>query len=563
MKKVILLLFSVAMVLCVFICGISIQFDLRDLSFNQENITFLANDWQYQTQDKQIRDITLPSKIPGDAEKPFQLYKTFQEPIAAGTCLAFRSSHQEVLVSIDDKEIYSLEKPMEIVTFPKSPGSAWNIITLPEVYPGQIIKISIDSFYDNYQEKFGEMMLGSKSAILFQIGFDYFPAVFMSILVILFAVMLILYGVYLFRIRHTTNFLYLGLFAFLLGVWFLAESRFIQFFLGKVLLTYQMVFLSIALMPIPGILFINNALKPKNQNTYHQLAMVAIANFFLMIIAQSLGLVDFYKWMPLSHIIIVLTMMLYLHTMVEYIRTDSVGKNRLLFLGFAVFLFFALLNIIYFYISDQFDSALLLRCGTLIALLIVAKGEVDKNLELIKIGMEAAAYKKAAYTDALTQLENRYAFDMYLEEISKVEPEDAAKNAICILDVDGLKFINDSYGHWVGDQLIRNMSECLESVFHEAGRCFRIGGDEFAIILKGERAELKGYLYQLRNEIIERNINKHSFLSASWGLAFQADTRGKSIYEAFQLADTLMYQDKERKRANKMRSRDRKEFVND
>ncbi|HBF65898.1 MAG TPA: hypothetical protein DDW34_09325 [Clostridium sp.] len=562
MKKVILLLFSVAIVLCVFICGISIQFDLRDLSFNQENITYLSKGWQYQTQDDQVREIILPSKIPGDAGKPFQLYRTFQEPVAAGTCLAFRSSHQEVLVTIDDKAIYSFEKPIEILTFPKSPGSAWNIITLPKIRAGQVIKISIHSFYDNYQEKIGEMMLGSKSAILFQIGFDYFPAVFMSILVIIFAVMLILYGVYLFKIRHTTNFLYLGLFAFLLGVWFFAESRFIQFFLGKILLTYQMVFLSIALMPIPGNLFISNALKPKNQHTYDQLAMVSIVNFFLMIIAQALGLVDFYEWMPLSHIIIVLTMILYLHTMAEHIRTGSVGKNRLLFLGFVVFLFFALLNIIYFYISDQFDSALLLRCGTLIALIIVAKGEVDKNLELIKIGMEAAAYKKAAFTDSLTQLENRYAFDMYLEEISKEPHEDSMRNAICILDVDGLKFINDSYGHWMGDQLIRNMSECIETVFHDSGRCFRIGGDEFAIILKGEREELKSYLYQLRNEIIDRNINKHSFLSASWGLAFQSDTRGKSIYEAFQLADARMYQDKERKRANKM-STESKEVVSD
>lgn len=559
MKKVILLLFSVAIVLCVFICGISIQFDFRDLSFNQENVTFLSKGWQYQTKDMHVKDIVLPSKIPHDGGKPFQLYKTFQEPVQAGTCLAFRSSHQEVLVTIDDVKIYSFEKPMEILTFPKSPGSAWNIITLPEINDGQVMKISIKPFYDNDQEKIGEMMLGSKSAILFQIGFDYLPAVFMSILVIIFAVMLILYGIYLFKIRHTTNFLYLGLFAFLLGVWFFGESRFIQFFLGKVLLTYQMVFLSIALMPIPGILFIGNALKPKNQHTYDQLAMVSIVNFFLMIMAQALGLVDFYDWMPLSHIIIVLSMILYLHTMVEYIRAGSVGKNKLLFLGFAVFLFFALLNIIYFYISDQFDSALLLRCGTLLALIIIAKGEVDKNLELIKIGMEAAAYKKAAYTDALTQLENRYAFDMYLEEISKEPPDDSMKNAICILDVDGLKFINDSYGHWMGDQLIRNMSECLETVFHNCGRCFRIGGDEFAIILKGEREELKNYLYQLRNEIIERNVNKHSFLSASWGLAFQADTRGKSIYEAFQLADALMYQDKERKRANKMSSRERKE----
>ncbi len=560
MKKGILLLFSAALVLCVLICGVSIQFDLRDLSFNQEEVTRLSDNWHYQTEDGQRAEFKLPSKIPSDAGEPFEIYKIFQEPIAAGTYLGFRSSHQEIIVSIDDKQIYSLEKPTEFLTLPKSPGSAWNLIPLPEIYPGQIMKISISSFYDNYQEKIGDMMLGSKSAIIFQIGLDYLPAVFMSILVILFAIVVIIYGIYLYKIRHTINFLYLGLFSFLLGVWFFGESRFIQFFLGKILLTYQLVFLSIALMPVPALLFISNALQPKNQHIYDGLAIGALINFFAMVLAQATGVMDFYDWMPISHIIIILGMLLFLHTMMQYIHNGLIKKNKIFFFGIGVFLFFGLLNIVYFYLSDQFDSALILRFGTLIALAIIAKGEINKNLELIKIGMEAAAYKKAAYTDALTQLGNRHAFDMFLEELSKEKPGEITNNAICVLDVDGLKFINDSYGHWMGDQLIRNMAECLQTVFHEAGKCFRIGGDEFAVILKGEREELQGYLYQLRNEIIDKNVNKQSFLSASWGLAFQMDTKGKSIYEAFQLADAFMYQDKARKKAEKKIAREFKEI---
>lgn len=70
----------------------------------------------------------------------------------------------------------------------------------------------------------------------------------------------------------------------------------------------------------------------------------------------------------------------------------------------------------------------------------------------------------------------------------------------------------------------------LTSSFHDTGKCFRIGGDEFAVILKGEREELQGYLYQLRNEIIDKNINKQSFLSASWGLAFPKWIRKEGVF---------------------------------
>ncbi|WMI82183.1 diguanylate cyclase [Anaerotignum sp. MB30-C6] len=552
MRRAIISLFSMAMVICLLICGISVLFDPRDVSFNQEKVTYLTDGWFYQLEDGQEEAFKVPCKIQAAEGQPSEIYRTFYESIPEGVSLGFRSSQQEIVVSLGDEIIYSYGKTRAVPTMPDSPASAWHIVELPQIHSGQTLKIASLSPYRYYHGKINEMMLGSKSAILFHIATRYFPAFFTSALVLIIALALTFYGLYIYKIRHSANFLYIGVFALLLGTYFFAESKFAQFFFGKALLPYQMVFLSTALIPIPMLLFFSSALQPKEIRLYELLCCVTITNFFAMIMAQSLGFADFYEWLPLSHSIIFLSMLLVLWTMAELNQNDTYRGAKNLFLGISVFVLSGMLDIFFFYAMNQNDSIVFLQVGTLLSLIIITKGEINQNVELIQIGLEAAALKKAAYTDALTQIGNRYAFDLRLEELAQMEAKENIDNAICIIDVDGLKFANDTYGHWMGDQLICCMAQCLQSVFHDIGMCFRIGGDEFAVILRGKPEELQQYSSKLKEAIIKNNMASQCNLSASWGIAFQKDTEGNSIYEAFQIADVLMYQDKESKKEKRV-----------
>lgn len=548
MRKIIISLFSMAMIVCFFICGISIVFDPRNVGFNQEEVTLLTDGWFYQKEDGQREAFIPPSKVPSVGDKPFEIYKTLDQSIPQGVTLGFRSSQQEVWVSVDDEIIYSYGKAEMVPTMPTSPASAWHIVSLPSMNPGQVIKISSLSPYSSYQGKINEMMVGSKSAILFHIATRYFPAVCSSTLVLVLGLILVIYGLYIYKIRHSANFIYLGFFGLLLGSWFFGESKFTQFFYGNVLLSYQMVFLSVALIPIPALLFFSSALQPDEQRVYEYVCIGAIINFFAMVLAQTVGLIDFYEWLPISHVFIILSMLLVIHSMMEFNRKYSYRRAKFLFIGVIVFILAGLIDIFVFYTSNKSDSTLFLQLGTLISITIIAKGEFNKNLELIKLGFEAAALKKVAFTDALTQIGNRYAFDNVLEEIGQKEPAGNIDNAVIVIDVDGLKFANDTYGHWMGDQLICYMAECLRTVFCEEGKYFRIGGDEFAVILRGKREELLNYSSRLRDVIDLNNKESQYNLSASWGIAFQSETNQNSIQEAFQMADALMYKDKEKKK---------------
>ena len=91
-----------------------------------------------------------------------------------------------------------------------------------------------------------------------------------------------------------------------------------------------------------------------------------------------------------------------------------------------------------------------------------------------------------AIHDPLTGLLNRHAFETELEKIVSENRQTGTKqNALCYLDLDNFKLINDECGHAAGDELLKEVSFILYQQVRETDSVFRLGGDEFAIILRG------------------------------------------------------------------------------
>ena len=92
-----------------------------------------------------------------------------------------------------------------------------------------------------------------------------------------------------------------------------------------------------------------------------------------------------------------------------------------------------------------------------------------------------------AHTDALTAVSNKGTYDVTLHDMQQriLDPNDSPEFAIAIFDCDDLKLINDRYGHDKGDRYLKNTSAIICHVFSNS-QVYRIGGDEFAVILEGE-----------------------------------------------------------------------------
>ena len=126
--------------------------------------------------------------------------------------------------------------------------------------------------------------------------------------------------------------------------------------------------------------------------------------------------------------------------------------------------------------------------------------------------------------------------------------------AVAVCDVNGLKVINDTLGHKAGDTYI--CSACrLICEYYDHSPVFRIGGDEFAVLLQGQDYENRHRILTAINEHIEQNIGTNNVV-ASLGMAEFDPETDNTFHAVFTRADALMYERKQELKAMGARTRD-------
>ena len=169
-----------------------------------------------------------------------------------------------------------------------------------------------------------------------------------------------------------------------------------------------------------------------------------------------------------------------------------------------------------------------------------------ENLKRSKI--ELAVMDELAHKDALTGLKNKTA---YAERTAKFDADIAegrAAFAIIMVDVNFLKRVNDTYGHEYGNIYLINAGKLACSVFGE-DKVYRIGGDEFVVVLDGDEVSAcEGYVKSLRQMIkklqADKKLEPWEKVSAAVGVAYYDKRRDKSAEDVFKRADADMYKNK-------------------
>lgn len=157
-----------------------------------------------------------------------------------------------------------------------------------------------------------------------------------------------------------------------------------------------------------------------------------------------------------------------------------------------------------------------------------------------------------AFTDSLTGCYNR----QYAQEVFRMLEETGIEMIVCFVDLDGLKIVNDNYGHQKGDSYLLTVVRCIEHVIRkDQDYMFRYGGDEFLLLFEAITPDTVDFQMRKVQKQLQKLSQSYELpfnLSISYGIASKNET--KNLSETVILADKRMYEQKQKKTATRGRA---------
>lgn len=197
-------------------------------------------------------------------------------------------------------------------------------------------------------------------------------------------------------------------------------------------------------------------------------------------------------------------------------------------------------------LAARFETEAALRDAELYRL---EKVELAQAYEALRVVDEErrellAQLEHQAHHDALTGLGNRRAFDEELDRTVSLAQRHGHSFGVQMIDLDGLKAVNDKEGHGRGDGLLREFADALRKVFRKEDRLFRLGGDEYAVILDhAGTSSGHAILERVRETVQLTRQSGYPAMDASSGVAF-FPVDGVDGAALTRLADDRMYAEK-------------------
>ena len=159
--------------------------------------------------------------------------------------------------------------------------------------------------------------------------------------------------------------------------------------------------------------------------------------------------------------------------------------------------------------------------------------------------------KSMVITDELTGLNNRRGFLTLAQQQLKIAQRAGENMLLFFIDIDNMKWINDTFGHKIGDIALKNTAKILKETYRESDIISRLGGDEFAVlVLDTQPSNAQILIERLKENVKKQNErNENGFeLSLSIGFSIFDPENAKNLDELIAEADAMMYEDKKSKK---------------
>jgi diguanylate cyclase (GGDEF)-like protein len=455
-----------------------------------------------------------------------------------GTCLHFLSSHQEIQVTADNMLIF--ERTAAQTLWGRTPGFSWEYVTIPEGAKNVTVTVkpcyaSVRDYQMTFYQGYSVQMLQN---VFREEGF----IAIVNFLNLCLGLLLLLFGTMAHKRSNIGGVMvYLGIFMILLSVWSISENGIVALLLEQRAACSFISYTVLIMVGIPFIMFVRCYLGTEDNYLHKILLGLNVVNIIVTYALQLSGLADMKQTLTATHIVMVASFIYLPISLVHMFRKRIINRRFWVSVCSLCSLCPPLAFSLYQYYSDahEVDSY-----GDVFFFIFIAIFAADVCISVMRdvdAGKKAAIYQELAEKDTLTGCYNRNAYGNDADHWGDL-------NGVLLVtcDLNNLKQCNDTLGHTYGDQYIMDSAAILKKIFSPYGKVYRIGGDEFCIIIPdGKKCNIERLLAAMLEE--ERAYNADSpviHLQIACGCA-EYDAKTDSNMEDIRIrADEKMYENK-------------------
>lgn len=421
---------------------------------------------------------TLTKDIPDNPVLRFKTYQTYVEAFRDGSRLYSNGEENYYKGNIVGSGVHfvyfgavaqAFQGRTLDIKFHFSENDAWNVLPSFEVLPANYA-------YGDFYARYSLALVVGLFLLLF------------GILALFLSTGMIFFGMKFFQI------MIIGFLSVCLGIWTLCYTKLFQLFSFNFAFNTCIEYISLYIAPLPlYLLLLHMRYKKISKARWWGLVVVASLDVLIFIVTTILNythIVHYPQTLWIFHSYVVLCIIyLFISEISNKNRLDP--PTKILTAGVSSFAAFAILELVrfnlmtYLHLEHTILGITWLPIGTLTFVILLVISYIVYMFRLMSTKAEKDALSVIAYKDSLTGIFNRAKCQQIFDILDKTSLD----FAIISIDMNGLKHVNDRYGHNAGDQLIKAFATAFHEAFTGIGTTIRMGGDEFLAIVRKEHLE--------------------------------------------------------------------------
>ncbi|WP_024865873.1 GGDEF domain-containing protein [Butyrivibrio sp. FCS014] len=464
--------------------------------------------------------------------------------------ILFRSRYTTLDVYLDDDLIFTFgdnlyDKELFI-------GKMYHFISLPEDYAGKTLTFNMRVGENNAFQNLAPPRLGGQPDIEGEFLHKNMTIIFTGMFMIVFGVAFLCITIFYFTsVPEIRTFMFSSMFCINIGAWLLTYYNVLSPFIYTEHETFVEYFTLYLIVPYCYLICycIQNVERKKLFFTAAALSCAVTLIQYLLHFAFNIHL---RATLPMYHACCVGGFILLAYYTVKDLRSRDIGpSNSTQMLGLITFSVSEIFHLAFYMLENihlkypEMLSILIITFGCLMFAFCQLANYLMYITQSYAQKQEYASLSRLAYEDGLTDLPNRARSDKELLDLDKTDTD----YCIISIDLNGLKYVNDKFGHPSGDKYIKDFSKVLTSTFEDQGFCARIGGDEFLVIINdSEGKDISALIGRMESALNVMNaLYPEYHRSVATGYAFRHEGKEDTTsHEIYLMADERMYAKKRR-----------------